>query len=191
MKRVLVTGFLPFGEDPINPSGEVARALHGWRMGHVRVLSMVLPVSYGGALQMLLGAVRDLNPQAVLCVGQGKGRFALETLGRNHVGPRADNGGVTFTEGPLVPGEPDIPARLPNPELLMAAVRAAHPAECVLSSNAGDYVCNHTLFHALRATPPQLPLGFLHVPRFHEVDLAVTLRVVKATVEALALHLGA
>ena len=40
---LLVTGFEPFGGDDIKPSGELARMLHGRRIGVAQVAGAVLP----------------------------------------------------------------------------------------------------------------------------------------------------
>ena len=46
---VLVTGFDPFGGDRLNPSWEVAQALHGRDIGGHRVVAGQLPTEFGRA----------------------------------------------------------------------------------------------------------------------------------------------
>ena len=47
---VLVTGFDPVGGDRLNPSWEVAQALHGRDIGDHRVVAGQLPTEFGRAL---------------------------------------------------------------------------------------------------------------------------------------------
>jgi pyroglutamyl-peptidase len=183
MKRLLLTGFLPFGEEPVNPSGEAARALHGLRRGDWRVISVVLPVTYAGAVRAMDAALKDVGPSAVLSLGQGGDRFQVETLARNHVDARADNDGVVPAAGPIDSALQDAPSRLPVDRMLNAVSGAVSPLRCVPSEDAGGYVCNHTLFHLVHRT--SLPVGFLHVPRIKVAALSTVLAGVKAAVAAV------
>ena len=47
MHGVLLTGFVPFGDFSLNPSQQIAEALHGERIEGHRVESLVLPVEFG------------------------------------------------------------------------------------------------------------------------------------------------
>ena len=44
---ILITGFEPFDGETVNPSGEIALALHGRDLGGHRVHGVVLPVDGG------------------------------------------------------------------------------------------------------------------------------------------------
>ena len=45
--KILLTGFEPWGEWGRNPSGEVAQALNGARIGICEVVAVTLPVVHG------------------------------------------------------------------------------------------------------------------------------------------------
>ena len=50
---VLLTGFDPFGGDALNPSWEIARALHRRQIAGHRVLAAQLPTVFGASLARL------------------------------------------------------------------------------------------------------------------------------------------
>jgi pyroglutamyl-peptidase len=73
-RPLLVTGFEPFGGERINPSAEVAQALHGRTIGGVRIVGTVLPCVFGRSIDVLQAALTQHAPQLVLCLGQAAGR---------------------------------------------------------------------------------------------------------------------
>ena len=54
---VLLSGFEPFGGEAINPSWEVAQALHGKLVEGARIQALCLPCVFGEALQVLAVAL--------------------------------------------------------------------------------------------------------------------------------------
>ena len=68
MTRVLVTGFEPFNRSAVNPSRQLVEALAG------DVAKAFLSVSYARAADELRRAVRDAEPDVVICFGQADGR---------------------------------------------------------------------------------------------------------------------
>ena len=74
---VLVTGFEPFGGEPINPSMLVARALDGRVIEGRTVRSAVLPCVFGRALAALRHELAHVDPCLVVCTGQAGGRASL------------------------------------------------------------------------------------------------------------------
>ncbi len=168
LSRVLLTGFDAFGDESINPSWEAASALHGTRIAGHRVIARQLPTSFARAPRVLRAALRELDPAAVICVGQAGGRaqISLERVAINVCDARiADNDGAWPREQPVIAGGPDAYfSRLPLQACLSTLHAAAIPAE--ISNSAGTYVCNqvmYVLLHALRARRA-MHAGFVHIP---------------------------
>jgi pyroglutamyl-peptidase len=46
-RKILVTGFEPFGGDEVNPSGDIAKSLDGFEVAGHRVVSAIMPVEWG------------------------------------------------------------------------------------------------------------------------------------------------
>ena len=163
---VLITGFMPFGGQTVNPSWEAVSALADTIGGH-RLEKLLLPVEYGKAASLTLEMARELSPEVILCVGQAGGRDAVtpEVIGINlREASIPDNAGVACAGTPIDPDGPDgIFSTLPVRE--MAAAIRAQGIPSRLSYSAGAYVCNdlmYTLLNHFRGTDTRV--GFVHVP---------------------------
>jgi pyroglutamyl-peptidase len=171
---VLVTGFEPFGGDAVNPSGDVARALHGRTIGGAPVIGIVLPCVFGTALDALRAALAAHRPQLVLALGLAAGRdgFTPERVAINCDDARiADNAGAQPTDRPVVANAPAARfSTLPIKAMTAALREAGYPAS--VSNSAGTFVCNHVfygLMHALARRPgvPGARGGFMHLCAAH------------------------
>jgi len=166
MKKILVTGFEPFGTSSLNPSGEIVKALH-----NPEVVTAVLPVVFGQASQKLRELIDLHKPSAVLCLGQAEGRIELtpERVAINLDDARiADNAGNLPKEQVIISDGPDgYFSTLPITEMVTAMKAAGVPA--AISLSAGTFVCNH-IFYSLQDYLQNrgIPSGFMHVPLMDE-----------------------
>lgn len=168
MKIILLTGFEPFGGEVINASAEIARRLDGERIAGRRVAGRVLPCVFRTSLPALRRHLRELAPDAVVCLGQAGGRAAItpERVAVNVDDARLpDNAGACPADQPVVRGGPAAYwSRLPVKAMAAAMSGAGIPAE--VSNTAGTFVCNHVfygLMHTLRQRRG-VTAGFIHVP---------------------------
>jgi len=165
---VLLTGFEPFGGAGLNPSAEVAQALHGRPLGGEAVVAaVVLPCAFGDALQTLHQALRQHRPQLVLALGQAEGRtdLSIERVALNVDDARMpDNLGRQPVDEPVVADGPAAYfSTLPIKAMVAGLKAAAHAAS--ISQTAGTFVCNHVFYglqHALAGSGVRS--GFMHVP---------------------------
>ncbi len=166
--KALVTGFEPFGGEPINPAFEALGRLPP-RLGALAIATRILPAVFGDALDALEEAVRAAAPDIVLCVGLAGGRAALslERVAINIEDARIpDNKGRQPIDLPVVAGGPaayfaTLPIKAAAAELREAGLPA------VVSNSAGTFVCNHVfygLMHLAATRRLDLRGGFLHVP---------------------------
>ncbi|MBB6097169.1 pyroglutamyl-peptidase [Deinobacterium chartae] len=167
--RILVTGFDPFGGEPVNPSLEAVRELGRRGLPGSELYVRPLPTSFSRAPQALRAALEELRPDLALCVGQAGGRaeLSLERVAVNLAdAPIADNDGDQPTDRPLVEGGPNAYfAALPVKAAVAALREAGLPASVSLS--AGTFVCNAAMYHLLHLAAtdfPGLRGGFLHIP---------------------------
>lgn len=166
---ILLTGFEPFEQEPLNPSWEVVRALDGWQAGAARVVARRLPCAFGEALDVLHQLIDELRPAMVICVGQAGGRAQLtvERIAINVDDARiACNAGKQPIDQPVVAGGPAAYfSTLPLKGMVRAMRDAGVPAE--VSQTAGTFVCNHVfygLMHRLATEMPAVRGGFIHIP---------------------------
>ncbi len=172
---VLVTGFEPFGGDSINPSWEVARALHGGCIQGVPVIGAQLPCTFEGAVPALQKLIRHHKPRLVLALGLAGNRSAisLERVAINWMDARIpDNAGAQPADLPVKAGGPAAYfTRLPIKALVERLHAQGLPAE--VSTTAGSFVCNQ-VFYGLMSTlrrQPSVAAGFIHLPPLPEQDV--------------------
>ena len=169
MLRVLLTGFVPFGGEAINPSECAVRALAAAPPPGVTLATSVLPVSYAGALPALRAAIACHAPAVVLATGLAGGRaqIAVERIAINIDDARiADNDGICRIDAPVCADGPAAYFATVPIKAITAAMRAAG-VPAVVSQSAGTFLCNHVFYqacHLAAAERPGLRVGFLHVP---------------------------
>lgn len=174
MKKILVTGFEPFGGEKINPAQLVLESLPGDICG-CEIKKLLLPVEFTGAREAAIKEYDELSLDAVVMLGQAGGRRALtpEIRGRNVMnsfkedGAHPDNAGYAPDHLEIEQGGPDeLRATLPLEKILTAVRTAGVP--CELSEDAGEYVCNCLLYSMLRHNGGAVPTGFIHMPYVRE-----------------------
>lgn len=175
-RRILLTGFEPFGGECINPSWLAAQALHGQVFAGHRVHAVCLPCVFGVSLDVLAQALRTHEPALVLALGQAAGRSDLSV---EHVAINVDDARIPDNHGAQPVGQAVVagaPAayfsRLPIKAIVAALHEAGLPAS--VSQSAGTFVCNHVFFglmHALRRRRG-VRAGFMHLPLLPEQQAA-------------------
>ena len=165
-KRLLITGFDPFGGETVNPSWKAVRLLPE-AVGAYRLTKLQIPTVFGQAAETVLTAARELRPDVILCIGQAGGRGAVtpEVVGINLREARIpDNAGNQPVNVPVVENAPAAYfSTVPVRAMVKAIQDAGLPA--ALSYSAGTFVCNdvlYTLLHCFDGTQTQV--GFVHVP---------------------------
>ena len=169
--RILVTGFEPFGGQSLNPSWEVARALHGLQLQGAQVVAVQLPCVFAQALPALQNALAQHTPDIVLALGQAEGRcdLSVERIAINVMDARIpDNAGAQPIDVPVIAGGPaSYFSTLPIKSLVAGLRASGFPAS--VSQTAGTFVCNQ-VFYALQHTlaGQGVHSGFVHLPLLPE-----------------------
>ncbi len=169
-KRLLITGFDPFGGESVNPSWLAVEKLPE-TVGDYVLCKLSIPTIFGEAARLVLEKAADLRPDVILCVGVAGGRDAVtpERIAVNIRDARIpDNRGYQPDGEPIVPDGPAAYFATVPVKKMAAAIRAAGVPGAV-SNTAGTYVCNdvfYTLLHHFAGTG--VKAGFIHVPYLPE-----------------------
>ena len=195
MKKLLISGFDPFGGEAINPSYEAVKRLPNV-IGEYELTKLELPTVFGRAAEIMIEKIEEIRPDAVICVGQAGGRRGItpEVIGINlREASIADNAGNTPKNEKIRPSAPDgIFSTLPVREMVEAIKAEGLPAS--LSFSAGAFVCNDLLFSLLcEFKDTDIKIGFIHVPFLPEqakadvpsMELADVVRGLGAAVKCL------
>ena len=166
--KVLVTGFDPFGGEPINPAWEAVKAMKDTIAG-AEIVKMQIPTVVGKSIEKIHQKMKELQPDLVISVGQAGGRFGVtpERVAINVTDARIpDNEGNQPIDEPIFPDGPAAYfTNLPVKAMVQAIKEAGYPT--VLSNSAGTYICNHVMYGILYYIEKEFPNvrgGFIHVP---------------------------
>ncbi|MDA3972914.1 pyroglutamyl-peptidase I [Enterococcus thailandicus] len=166
--KVLVTGFDPFGGDKVNPAYEAVKKMPAEIAG-AEIIKLEVPTVFGKSSQVVREAIKEHQPEIVICVGQAGGRSAVsfERVAINLAEARIpDNEGNQPFDTAL---EEDGPAAYFTTLPIKAMTKNVqdHGLPAYISYTAGTFVCNdimYRLLHVLHTEFPTIRGGFIHVP---------------------------
>lgn len=166
MKKLLITGFEPFGGEKINPSWEAVSRLPD-AIGRYTLIKLRIPVVFGEAAKRVLLTAQELCPDTILCIGQAGGRNAitpeLVSINLRHATIPDNNGNQPQDEPILSNGNTAYFSTLPVRKIAASLNASDIPSQ--VSYSAGAYVCNDLLYTLLsRFKNTKTKVGFIHVP---------------------------
>ena len=125
MKRLLITGFEPFGGESVNPSWEAVLRLPDV-IGDYEISKLRAPVVFGGGADAILDEANRILPDVIISVGQAGGRDAItpEMVAINlRYASIPDNSGNQPKDEPIVrSGESAYFSTLPVRKMVEASV---------------------------------------------------------------------
>lgn len=166
--KILITGFDPFGGEPVNPAYEAVKLLPDEIEG-AQIIKLEVPTVFGKAGETLEAAVAAHNPDAVICVGQAGGRSGMSI----------EKVAINFQDARIPDNENRQPVDKCIKEDGQTAYFASIPVKAVtekmrengipafVSYTAGTYVCNdlmYSLLYLIDKKYPKMRGGFIHVP---------------------------
>ena len=166
--KILLTGFDPFGGEPVNPAEEAVKRVRD-NINGVEVIKITIPTVQTKSVEAIEKAIELHNPDIVISVGQAGGRFDITP---ERVAINIDDFRIPDNEG-----------NQPTDEIIQADGKAAYfsnlPVKAMvkhmndngipatLSNTAGTFVCNHVMYGILYMIDkkyPNIKGGFIHVP---------------------------
>ena len=166
MKKLLITGFEPFGGEKINPSWEAVKALPE-KINDYELIKLCLPVVFGEAAEIAVREAEKHNPDVIISIGQAGGRAAITSelvaINLRHA-KIPDNKGNQPKDEPIIEGGATayfstLPVRK------MADAISSLGIESILSYSAGAYVCNDLLYTILsHFDGTKTRAAFIHIP---------------------------
>ena len=191
-KKLLITGFDPFGGETVNPAWEAVKKLPD-RITDYTLYKLEIPTVFGLAAETVLAKATDFQPDVILCIGQAGGRAAVtpERIAVNIRDARIpDNAGNQPGGEQIAPDGPAAYfATIPVKEMAAAIENAGIAA--TVSNSAGAFVCNDTLYSLLHHyAHTDVKVGFIHVPYLPEqgqpnMELEVITKALEAAIEAI------
>ena len=170
-RKVLISGFEPFGGSDLNSSQLVVEAISKESFPGVELSSVILPVEFDKAARVLLSKVKEVNPEIIISFGQAEGRKAItpEKIAINLDSARIpDNAGELRVNKVIIEkGADGYFSTLPI-EKMVEAVKACG-LESEISLSAGAFLCNHIFYHLQhKLLESGVKSGFVHLPLVNE-----------------------
>ncbi|KOF56410.1 MULTISPECIES: pyroglutamyl-peptidase I [Clostridium] len=173
MKKVLITGFDPFGGEKINPALEAIKELKNNEFHGIELKIKEIPTVFYKSIKVLEEAVEEFKPDVVICVGQAGGRneITVERVAINVIDARiSDNENNKPVDMPIVEnGSAAYFATIPVKDIVSNIKEAGIPAS--VSNTAGTFVCNqlfYGLMHIISTKYTNITGGFIHIPYLPE-----------------------
>lgn len=168
MKKILITGFDPFGGEKVNPALEAVKKISD-NVAGAEVIKVEIPTVFGKSIKKLEEAIEANKPDVVICVGQAGGRFDItpERVAINLSDARIkdNDGNSPVDEKIFEDGDTAYFTNLPVKAMVKEMKDNGIPGS--LSTTAGTYVCNHLMYGVLYLIDKKYPTmkgGFIHVP---------------------------
>lgn len=169
-KKIIITGFEPFGTDKINPSWEMIR---DFKSDKNEIIKMCLPVVFGKASEILIEKIKEEKPDVVVMFGQAGGRKKI-TPERVAINFRdctiKDNEGNKPQDKYIIKNAPAAYfSTLPIKKICRMLKNNFIPSG--ISNSAGTYVCNDLMYNILNYIDTEnlkIKAGFIHVPYIRE-----------------------
>ena len=166
--RVLVTGFDPFGGEPVNPAFEAVNMLPDEIAG-AEIIKLEIQTVFSKCGPAVEEGIKKYEPDIVINVGQAGGRscVTIEQVAVNLAEARIpDNDGEQPSDEPVQKdGAPAYYATIPV-KAIVKNIRD-HGIPCHISYTAGTYVCNCIMYNVLHMAATKytnIRAGFIHVP---------------------------
>ncbi|MDO9628793.1 MAG: pyroglutamyl-peptidase I [Acholeplasmataceae bacterium] len=169
MKKVLITGFEPFGGEVINPSYEAIKNINRGNLD-CELFILEVPTEFYVCSRIVIESIKKINPDIVILVGQAGGRkeISVERVAINLDDTNIpDNRGIKPIDNPIsLFGESAYFSTLPIKRIVDELKKNYIPAG--ISNSAGTYVCNHLMYCVLHELKDKefdhIQAGFIHVP---------------------------
>jgi pyroglutamyl-peptidase len=166
-KKVLLTGFEPFGGASFNPSGAVVQEIAEHGIDGIEIVTAILPVEFKRSAAVLVDLISSHKPSVVISLGQAEGRDFIgpEQVAINLADARiADNVGVKLENQRLNAAAADayfstLPIRAIVDSISALGISAK------VSYSAGAFICNEIFFAAQSFLQGSTVIsGFVHLP---------------------------
>ena len=166
-KKVLLTGFEPFGGASFNPSGAVVQAIAERGVDGIEIVTAILPVEFKRSAEMLVELISSHRPDVVISLGQAEGRDFIgpEQVAINLADGRiADNAGVKIENQSINPNAADGYFSTLRIRAIVDAISSLGIA-AKISYSAGTFICNE-IFFATQSflQESEVISGFIHLP---------------------------
>lgn len=186
--RILVTGFEPFGEHLSNVSGDIATSLEGELIRGCVVESLVLPVDESGS-KVVSDMLNDNKFSAIMHIGLAEKAASprIEMRAKDILDFRIPDNSGRLVRDSKISGMGDLFSTIIQEDWDISNMIDSP----VISNDAGEYLCNETLYRTLHALDDDTPCFFLHLPLNQDDARGLALQCLDRMLRPPCLDVGA
>ncbi len=178
LKKLLITGFEPFGGYQKNPSQIIAQELDEKTISKINITGRVIPLRYTEIAEVITTFIDEIKPHYIINLGQApRPSISFEKVAINlaNASKVAYNCGSTPNDEVLIrEGPVAYFSTLPIKELVLHLEK--HQIPSYTSYSAGTFGCNQIFYHTMHHVNNQnltmiTNAGFIHLPLLPEQTL--------------------
>lgn len=173
MKKILLTGFEPYGTTPINPAEQVAKALDGEVIdNNVEIISTIVPNTFFKSINHVKSIMLEKNVDYVVMMGEyiGRAMITLERFAHRLIDSSryqlTDNDGISYDAKDTIENGP-IAYQCTLPLKTIVETLRAHGIPADISDTAATFVCNHLYYgilHEIAVNKLPSKAVWIHLP---------------------------
>ena len=186
--RILVTGFEPFGDHLSNISQDIANSVDGEIVRDCVIESLILSVDESGS-RTVSNLLRDNKYDAIMHLGLAEkaGSPRIEMLAKDILDFRIPDNSGRQVSSAKISGQGDLSSTIsPDDWDIIRMIDSP-----VISHDAGEYLCNETLYRTLLALEDNTPCFFLHLPMLQDDARGLALQCLDRMLRPPCLDVGA
>ena len=172
-KKIILTGFEPFGGSEVNPSILACQSLNKKTVEGYEIKAIEIPLRYKDIKQYIESVLLKERPEIVICTGQSsRSVISLERIAINIAS--LENTAYSCGAKPIdeildTNGNEGYFSTLPIRKIKDCLEKNKIP--CEISNSAGTFGCNQIFYHLMQFISNNeinIPAGFIHVPSLPE-----------------------
>jgi 8-oxo-dGTP diphosphatase len=186
--RILVTGFEPFGDHLSNISQDIANSVDGEIVRDCVIESLILSVDESGS-RTVSNLLRDNKYDAIMHLGLAEKAESprIEMLAKDILDFRIPDNSGRQVSSAKISGQGDLSSTIsPDDWDIIRMIDSP-----VISHDAGEYLCNETLYRTLLALEDNTPCFFLHLPMLQDDARGLALQCLDRMLRPPCLDVGA
>lgn len=186
--RILVTGFEPFGEHLSNISQDIANSVNGEIVRDCVIESLILSVDEMGS-RTVSNLLVDNKYDAIMHLGLAEKADSprIEMLAKDILDFRIPDNSGRQVSSAKISGQGDLSSTIsPDDWDIIRMIDSP-----VISHDAGEYLCNETLYRTLLALEDNTPCFFLHLPMSQDDARGLALQCLDRMLRPPCLDVGA
>ena len=177
MKKLLLTGFEPFGGSNINPSAEVVKFLEGKKLNNIEIVGSIVPLIYNEIQKHINELLNAQKPNYIILLGQApRPSISFERVAINIAdASRLAYNCQTKPEDEILIKDGPVGYLTTMNIKSMVNLLKLNGIPAYVSNSAGTFGCNQIFYYCLhylhQTKQDDIPCDFIHLPSLPQQNL--------------------